>query len=382
MNNRVVLLIRNVMPEYYGGGETYQLMLASELVKHGFSPIIVTSSIKLLKEAEKCGIKAISCPFMRQQNWSGWRNLTLPKYYLWQIVLKRWYKKLFKKYRPIVVNIQSRDDWLAATPVAKKMRIKTLWTDHMDFRSWVLTNVNVNYKNLIGKEILREAKSVDKIIFISDYERKSFEKTVGSHKFNNLVTIKNGVIDKFDQYKKIKSKNDSFCYIGRVVNYKGIKELIEAFKEVNKKHPKTILNIYGDGKDIDYYRGLAHENNKIKFYGRTDKPLEAMAENEFFVLPSYREGLSLSLLDAVMMGKKIIASSVDGNLEVIDNKKSGLLVPARDVKELTEAMLYMLEHPEIANSMAENARRNYEDNFNLEKIFVEKMLPLYNNEKE
>ena len=377
-----VILVRNVRPDMYGGGETYQLMLARELEKNGFMPIIVTSSDKLLQEARRQKYEAVKCPFIKQQNWSGWRNIVFPIYWCRLSRLKKWYKKLFKKYEPVTVNIQSRDDWLAATGVAKKMGVKVLWTDHMDFRSWVLQNVGVPYKNVIGKMVLKKAKLVEKIIFISDYERRAFEKTVLPRKYNSLVTIKNGVQDRLAEFVWAKPKKGTICYVGRIVDYKGIGELEEAFSRINKIDGDVILNIYGDGEEMEKFRKKAKDNKRIVFHGRTDEPLKVMAENEIFVLPSYREGLSLSLLDAAMMRKTIIASNVDGNPEVVEDGVSGLLVPARNVNRLAEAMEKVLVEPKLAQQLAKGARKKYEQEFNFEKIFLEKMLPLYNKNKE
>ena len=377
-----VFLVRNVAPELYGGGETYQLMLADELKKYGFEPYIVTASRGLLNEARKRKIDIIEAPYIDRQNWSGWRNILFPVYFIEIMKLRKWYRQVFDKYKPEMINIQSRDDWIAATVVAKKMGIKVLWTDHMDFRSWVLTNVNMWYKNWIGKWILKCAKRADKIIMISDFERRSFEKMVKPRKYKNLVTIKNGVEDEFSKYKGVECKKNSICYVGRIVKYKGTKELVEAFDVVSEKYPNVELSIYGDGEDFEKYKKMASGSKKIHFRGKTSEPLKVMAENEIFVLPSYREGLSLSLLDAAMMEKKIIASDVDGNPEVVIDKKTGLLVPAKNVEKLAEAMIYMLKNKKEAAEMAKNARKYYEENFDFEKRFKEKMLPLYNIEKE
>lgn len=379
--NEKVFLIRNVAPEKYGGGETYQLMLAEELKSHGFTPYVVTSSLGLQKKAKKEGFNVLEAPYLYRQNWSGWRNILFPVYYVKIMKLKKWYKQIFEEYRPGTVNIQSRDDWIAATRVAKKKDIKVLWTDHMDFRSWVLTNVNIWYKNWIGKWVLKCAKKADEIIMISDFEAKSFEKLVG-RKFDNIVTIKNGVVDSSKKYKGVKKTENSICYIGRVVDYKGIEEMIMAFSVTRREYPGAILNVYGDGDDFDKFKEMAKSDGGIIFHGRVNKPLKVMAENEIFILPSYREGLSLSLLDAAMMGKKIIASNVDGNPEVVIDGKTGLLVPVKNVNNLADAMIWMLGHKMEGDRMAKNVRKHYEDNFDFEKIFEEKMLPLYNDKKE
>ena len=254
----------------------------------------------------------------------------------------------------------------------------------MDFRSWVLTNVNKKFKNPIGKYLLKLARIPEKIIMISDFEANAFKNLVSPCKFPNLTIIKNGANDFYNDYKKISPAKNSFCYLGRLVDYKGIVELISAFKAVSKDFPSATLNLYGSGteQDLKKYKLLAEENPNIIFCGFTNDPLEALAKNEIFLLPSYREGLSLSLLDAIMMKKVIIASDVDGNPEVIIDKKTGLLVPPKDIKSLERAMRELLKNPDLRKTLSENARDFYETNFNFSKIFEEKMLPLYNNTKD
>lgn len=370
-----VFLIRNIAPNEYGGSEIYQIELAKILMKNDFDAFILTASKELLKEAKDLGIKTIKIPYYKQQNFSGWRNLLFPVYVVRQVKLYFWYKKILKEYRPEIVNIQSRDEWIAVTKAAKKLKIKVLWTDHADFKNWVLTNVKVAYKNWIGKWILRCAKKADKIIMVSDSEYKWFRKEVPAYKTKNIIVIKNGVKDCLSEYKNIKPEAKSFVYLGRLAEEKGINELVEAFKKVYEKYPEAKLNLYGEGK-------LKTDCEGIVFHGFTNEPMKVLAENDCFVLPSHREGLSLSLLNAAMMKKKIIVSDIEGNLEVISNHENGLVVPVGNIKELARAMIYNIENPKDMERMAENVRKRYEEEFNAEKIFAEKMLLLYNKGKE
>lgn len=382
MKEKMIFLVRNVAKDKFGGGEIYQLSLARELKKNGFEPIILTNSKQLLTRAKKEKIKTLCPPYIENQNWSGWRNILLPIYYVYQLRLKKWYKNIFKEYKPAVVNIQSRDEWIATTLAAKELGIRVLWTDHADFRNWVLWNVNDRLKNAIGKKIIKVSQYAEKVIFVSENIELETRAMIAPKTLVNSIVIKNGVNDLLGDYKNIKEIKNSFVFVGRIVKEKGVGELIEAFCRVAEKHLDTELNIYGDGEDLEEYKKLVSNNKRIHFYGRTNEPLRVMAENEIFVLPSYREGLSLSLLDAAMMGKKIIASDIDGNLEVVADKKTGLLVPIKNVDKLVEAMIYVLENKKQAEEMAKNARRFYEENFDFKKIFKEKMLSLYNKEKE
>ena len=277
-------------------------------------------------------------------------------------------KKQIKKSQPIALDVQSRDEWIAATLAGKKAGVKIFWTDHADFRSWVLQNVDKKGKNLIGKRIIKLMDIPAKIIMISEFEANWLKKNVSSRKLKNLTVIKNGAIDRFSDYYEIRPKRANFCYVGRIVEEKGIKDLLNAFNVVYKKFNKATLDLYGDGPEK--YKKLAECNSNITFYGNTDEPLAAMAGAEVFVLPSYKEGLSLSLLEAAMMGKTIIATNVDGNPEIVLDKKTGLLVPVHHSELLAEAMIEVVKNKEISNDLAKNARVYYKENFDFERRFV------------
>lgn len=374
---RVVFLIRNIAPESFGGGEMYQIQLARVLQKNNYAPIIFTASEKLIEEAKKNGIKYVRAPYLKQQNWSSWRNILLPVYGAWQVKLQNWYKKQIKKYDPIVLNIQSRDELIGASLAGLKCGRKVIWTDHADFRTWSLVNVDKKLKNQIGKWILRCAKKVNKIILINEHERESLEKRIQPLKLNNLVVIRNGLIDEYEECENNKAEEDSFYYVGRVVEDKGIRELIKAFLKVKEKNNRAVLNIYGEGEDLAKYQEMAKNEKGIVFHGYVNEPLRIASSNEIFVLPSYHEGLSLALLNAAMMKKRIIATDIEGNREVVKDGVTGLLVPVKDIDKLAMAMEKMLRDKGRAEKMAEEVRNKFEREFDFEKIFEEKMAPLY-----
>ena len=374
-----IILIRNTVPEFYGGGETFQLTISRILSKNNFTPVVFTSSQKLLKSAQDQKIIVQKSPFLRQQNWSGLKNFLLPIYLLWQKYLSFWYRKQFKKYQPAAIIVQSRDDLISASLVAKKMGIPVFWLDHMDFRSWVLQNVDQKYKNYIGKKILRIAENVEKIIFISDYERKYFEDLI-SHtnikKLKNLITIKNGAIDRYAEFEAIKPSPHSLIYLGRLEEYKGIRELIAGFSKVAEKFPEAKLHIYGTGPLSDFCQ--KHSSSQIIYHGFTDEPLKKISEAEIFILPSYIEGLSLSLIDATMLSKAIIATNIDGNPEVVEDQKNGLLIPAKDSDALAQAIEKLLSNPKLVEKFSHQSRLKYLQEFDYEKTIHEKLIPLLN----
>lgn len=375
-----IILIRNTVPEFYGGGETFQLTISRILSKNNFTPVVFTSSQKLLESTQDQKIIAQKSPFLRFQNWSGLRNFLLPIYLLWQKYLSSfWYRKQFKKYQPAAIIVQSRDDLIAATLAAKKIHIPVFWLDHMDFRSWVLQNVDQKYKNYIGKKILRIAKNVEKIIFISDYERNYFEDLISRtkiKKLKNLITIKNGAIDRYVEFEVIKPFPHSLIYLGRLEEYKGIRELITGFSKVAEKFPEAKLHIYGTGPLSSFCQ--KHSSSQIIYHGFTDEPLKKISEAEIFILPSYIEGLSLSLIDATMLGRAIITTNIDGNPEVVEDQKNGLLIPAKDSDALARAIEKLLSNPKLVEKFGHQSRLKYLQEFDYEKTIHEKLIPLLN----
>ena len=375
--DKPILLIRNIHLDAFGGAETYQISLAKELKKLGRTPIIVSSSKPLRRAARHQGIKAIQGCYFPHQNWSGYRNLFLPFYFLWQIAVFLWYLITILRFRPQALHIQNRDDMIAGTLAGKITGTRVIWTDHSDLRLVIWENIDKKYKNPIGKIILKLAKYPYKITTISDYDYNYITKLIAPKKLNNFIVVKNGVEDQLSKYQTIKSTPQSICHVGRIIDYKGIKELIDAFNLISQKYPKAVLNLYGDGPDLPIFRAYAEKNSKITFHGHTSEPLKALAKNQIFVLASYHEGLSLALLDAAMMQKAIIATNIDGNPEIVLNQKTGLLIQPKDEKSLAKALEILLESPKLAQKYAAAARKLYQQQYDFSTIVKNKMEPLY-----
>ena len=374
VNKKTVFLIRGIWPEAYGGAESYQVYLGTELKKNGYNPIVVTSSIKLLKEAKKAGLETIKAPYNKQQNWSGYRNLFLPAFMIWENHLTRWYTKKIKEYNPDILHVQSRDEFIAATLAGKKMNKKVIWTDHSDLRLVAWENINIKYKNPIGKYIFKLANIPAKITTISEYEYNFVNKII-PRKLSNFVVVPNGSFDHMKDYPR-KDCHNVVGFVGRIVDYKGVEELIRAFDIVSKKHKDAQLLIYGTGENVDYYKNLS-ENKNIIFKGYTNEPYKAYSEMGIFVLPSYHEGLSLALLDAAMIQKALIATDIDGNPEIVKDKETGLLVKPRDVDSLAEALDKLLSSPTLQKKYAQNARKLYEEKYDFPTIVKEQIIPIY-----
>lgn len=136
-----------------------------------------------------------------------------------------------------------------------------------------------------------------------------------------------------------------FLMIARAFIDKGFKEYEESARRIRKK--------YGDQVEF-WYLGALGENARsgitkeymdkivaegvLKYLGTVDNPELLIKECDAIVLPSYREGISKTLLEGGAMGKPIIASNVTGCKEIVENNKTGYLVNVKDVDDLVEKM--------------------------------------------
>jgi len=153
----------------------------------------------------------------------------------------------------------------------------------------------------------------------------------------------------------------NIIYVGGLKPKKGISTLIEAFAEVAKVIPEARLILVGDGPlrpDIEKrVRELGLEN-KVLITGfipnsQIPKILEGAS---VFVLPSYSEGLSNALLQAMAAGLPCIVSDIEENREVIRHGVNGLLFPVGDSKALAKTLIQVLTDKELASKLAHEAR--------------------------
>lgn len=172
-----------------------------------------------------------------------------------------------------------------------------------------------------------------------------------------------------------------FCFVGRLTNYKGIKELVRAFKELNKLNEKIKLLLVGPYEELnpldDKTLDEIHSNFNIITVGHQTDIRPFLQMSDVFVFPSYREGFPQSLMQAAAMNLACIASDINGCNEIIEHKFNGLLVKSKDWISLYKAMELLLQDKELRKKLAHNARLNMESNFE-QKKFWDLIIAFYN----
>lgn len=163
------------------------------------------------------------------------------------------------------------------------------------------------------------------------------------------------------------NKIPTVLFLGRLGAGKGTDELIAAMREVSKKLPSAILELGGDG-DIEHYRQQAADLPNVKFLGWVDDVgrREALARATVYCLPSWNEGLPMSVLEAMSAGLPVISTPVGGIPEAVVEGETGLLVQPGDVQGLATALSKLLLNPEMASIMGLNGQIRHRDKFSTE----------------
>jgi glycosyltransferase involved in cell wall biosynthesis len=145
----------------------------------------------------------------------------------------------------------------------------------------------------------------------------------------------------------------------RLVREKNIDVLLRAFRFVTTKHSSVTLTIFGDGDCREALQELATSlgvERQVCFAGYVLHPEDEYGKKGIFVLPSRSEPFGLALLEAMAMGKPCIATDAGGPSEIVQPEVNGLLVKPSDEEDLGVAILRLLENPELALRLGQNAK--------------------------
>ncbi len=236
--------------------------------------------------------------------------------------------------------------------------------------------------SLVAKTLYRIAfRFPDKVFFQNedDYQLFLQEKLVK----NNIADYIPGSginLSDFTPAEKIEKKAGKFTFlvISRLIYDKGIMEYVEAINILKKQGVDAHFQLLG-AKDPQHKRGIQTnvvdewiQQGILEYLGTTDDVKPLINEADCVVLPSYREGLPRTLLEAASLGKPVVTTNVPGCRNVVVDRENGFLCQVKSAEDLAEKMFWMKNlHPEEIKQMGMNGRKRVEDLFD-EKIVIQK----------
>jgi glycosyltransferase involved in cell wall biosynthesis len=152
---------------------------------------------------------------------------------------------------------------------------------------------------------------------------------------------------------------------------KGLVQLVEAVAIVTRRAPRARFVIWGDGPlrtDLEARIRTLGLTGSVEMRGATREPAQALKECQIFVLASLSEASSNVILEAMATGLPVVGTRVGGTPGLIDDHRSGLLVPPGNVPALAEAILRLIEAPAIATEMGAQGRARALAEFGMDRM--------------
>jgi glycosyltransferase involved in cell wall biosynthesis len=159
--------------------------------------------------------------------------------------------------------------------------------------------------------------------------------------------------------------------VGHLAGHKGHCYLVEAVPALLQAEPRLGVVIAGDGElrpALEAQAAALGIADRMCFTGFRRDILALMQQFEVFVHPSYLEGLGTVVLDAMALGKPVVATQAGGIPEVVQDGVTGLLVPPRDPLALAQAVLHLLRHSEQGKAFGEAGRQRVAEGFTAERM--------------
>lgn len=293
-------------------------------------------------------------------------------------------KKILKKEKFDMVQYSTPNASLYTAMAAKLAKIPVRL-----YCQWGIAYVGFNgLKRKIFKIVEKFVCGLSTCVQPDSKSNLNFARSEGLYSEKKSSVIWNGSacgvsLDKYNVKRKneyrsyIREKynigRDTFVYIfiGRVTRDKGINELLSAFKRLNDD---SVLFLLGNNEvDTSVNRELydwSLENKNIIYTGNVDDVERYLSAADCYVLPSYREGFGMSVIEAEAMGVPVIVTDIPGPVDAVIDNKTGLLVKKADENSLLDAMkkIRKLNYQEMGKEGHKFASGNFEQKQLFDKI--------------
>lgn len=220
------------------------------------------------------------------------------------------------------------------------------------------------------KRVVEILKKSDMVIALSQDWKDKFDERFG---LMNCCVLENGI----DMERLAPAvcepvlHQNAFVTLGRLGQRKGTYDLVDAIDIARKTVPEVKCYFAGDG-DVDKVKELVktrdlEKNIEVVGWADFDKKLELLSSVSTVVLPSYNEGLPMSILEGMACGKAIISTTVGAIPEVI-NKDNGILIQPGDIKALANALVECSTNTSMIAQMSQNNIKKIDSSFSMKTM--------------
>lgn len=370
MSNRYKIL-ECIRQGQIGGGESHLLSLVENLDRSRFEPVVLSfTDGPMIGRLKEMGVETKVIHTERPFDIFKWNEV----------------KRFIRSQQVDLVHAHGTRANSNVLWASRSLGLPVIYTVH----GWSFHQDQpglVHRIRVMGEQYL--TRRSDRNISVSDSNRLSGVQQLG--RFDSVV-VNNGIDQvKFDPSRKFADVRSELgigkdelllLFIARFTSHKQPMVLLRSFARLAAEKPELRLLMVGDGDQKEEALRFAAQSgleNRIIFLPfRSDVP-DVLAAADIFVLPSLWEGLPIGLLEAMAMGKAVIASNVDGSKEVVKHELNGLLIETDRLEDhLTDALLRLAADAGLRKELGGHAVQTVNERFNaavmtrsIEEIYIE-----------
>jgi glycosyltransferase involved in cell wall biosynthesis len=219
------------------------------------------------------------------------------------------------------------------------------------------------------------------IACISYYCRSQMMLFSDPEDWERLRIIRCGVDTERFRYQDVRQQVKKLLYAGRLAVEKGLAVLFESLRDLLARGYEFELTLLGDGNDREHLQDLSrrlgiYERVVFAGYASQEQLRETLQRSDLFILPSFAEGVPVSLMEAMACGVPVLSTYVGGVAELVEPEETGLLVPPADCTALSKAIARYCDDLELRQRISRSARQAVVARFNLDSE-VDKLAQLF-----
>jgi glycosyltransferase involved in cell wall biosynthesis len=348
-----------------GGGESHLLSLVENLDRNVFDPVVLSfTDGPMIDRLQQMGVQTHIIPTEKPFDVGKWGAV----------------KRLLVQESADIVHAHGTRACSNVLRPARSLNIPLVYTVH----GWSFhpdQNPLVRRVRVLGEKYLTSKAAVNISVsasnketgvqHIRDFRSEVISNGIDRKRFSSEGRSPAGVFGDIRAELGIPQDAVLVLFIARFTSHKQPLTLMRAFRACLTVLPDMRLLLVGDGDQKTEGLRLAKEwglESRIGFLPfRNDVP-DILAAADIFVLPSLWEGLPIGLLEAMAMGKAVIATDVDGTREVVQDGRNGLLIPAGDIPALTAALIGLGGNEAKRNKLRAAARETVREQYDAEQM--------------
>lgn len=364
MNKKIVISVNTAWNIY-----NFRSGLIKALMHHGYQVVAVAPSDEYAPRLRQLGCRFISIPMDGNGTHPG-RDLSLLMNYV----------RVLRAERPLAYLGYTVKPNVYGSMAAHMLRIPVI----NNIAGLGTTFINSSFLTKVVRTLYRVALHRSRRIFFQNADDQDLFIRSGLVRAGSTDRVPGSGMDlgHFQPVppRPLEGRSFAFLLVSRMLKDKGVEEYVEAARRIRQHYPAVEFQLLGfvdaaNANSIPMERIRAWESEGlVRYLGKTDDVRPYLSGADCVVLPSYREGVPRSLLEAAAMARPIVATDVVGCRDVVEHDVNGLLCKPKDAGDLAEKMRHMLcLSVERRLEMGRAGRQKVEREFD-EKLVIQKYL--------